>query len=202
MLVLLLVAGLPAGAKAAVDEPALVVAEATAQLGKPFRLGMEGPTKFDCSGLVYYVFTHTGLIDRIGGKRMVARDYYKWGQERGLLAKTSPRVGDLILWGVPGKGGVKHMGIYVGANNRGKPMAISALTIGVTRHQVLTISVPFFSYVHTDLGLVTDPPPPAPTPTPTPLATPTSAPTPTADPSPSPDPSANPTSNPEPTPEG
>ena len=170
-----------------------------------FKLGMEGPTKFDCSGLVYYVFTNAGLIDRIGGKRMVAGDYYKWGQQRGLLAKTGPRVGDLALWGLPGKGGIKHMGIYVGDNNGGKPMAISALTIGVTRHKVLTISVPFFSYVHIGLGVVTDPPPP-PTPTPTTTATPTTAP-PTRPPSPlgpspSPDPSAIPTSSPEPTPEG
>ncbi|MGI8929140.1 MAG: NlpC/P60 family protein [Candidatus Limnocylindrales bacterium] len=86
---------LPNAASAAVDEPALVVSIAEAQIGRSFRLGMEGPTRFDCSGLIYYVFSQAGLLDRIGGMRFTAREYYKWARELGLLAKTDPRVGDL-----------------------------------------------------------------------------------------------------------
>ena len=174
---------LPSGTRAGVDERAVVVDMALRQLGKPFRLGMEGPSRFDCSGLVHYVFSQTGLLERIGGHRYVAREYYRWARERGLLATTNPRVGDLILWGVPGNGGIKHMGIYIGNNARGKPMAVSALTTGVARHRVDGISVKFFSYIHVGLGVVPDPtPPPTPTPSPSPTPTATTTPTPPSEP--------------------
>jgi len=154
------------GSAAPVDEQALIVSIAEAQIGKPFRLGREGPTRFDCSGLVHFVFTQAGLLDRIGGRRFLAEEYYKWGRDRGLLSRDHPRVGDLILWTYPTSKRIKHMGIYVGASPKGRPLAISALTVGVMRHKVDTISVPFFSYVHVGLGIV---PEPSPSPTPTPV---------------------------------
>lgn len=175
-----LLPGLTAGA--AVDEQALVVSLAEAQIGKSFRLGMQGPTRFDCSGLVHWVYSQAGLLDRVGGERFVAQEYYLWGRERGLLTRENPRVGDLVLWKYAWSRRIKHMGIYVGVNVRGKHLAISALTVGVMRHRVDRISIPFFSYVHVGLGIPTDPPPPTPeptpTPTPTPVATPTSTPSP------------------------
>lgn len=156
----------PSAGVAAVDEQALVVSIAEAQIGKPFRLGFEGPARFDCSGLVHFVFSQAGLLDRIGGERFLANEYYKWGRDRGLLSRDNPRVGDLILWTYPTSKRIKHMGIYVGVSPKGRALAISALTVGVMRHKVDTISVPFFSYVHVGLGIA---PEPSPSPTPTPV---------------------------------
>ena len=203
---------LPATAAADVDEQQLVVSIAEAQIGKGFRIGMEGPRLFDCSGLVYFVFSNAGLLDRIGGERRLANEYYKWARERGLVSKTDPRVGDLVLWRYRWSSRVKHIGIYVGTNANGKPMAISALTTGVTRHRVGRISIPFFAYIHTGLRALerptptptpptpTPPTPTPPTPTPipptptppTPTPTPTHTPLPTLDPSPSPSPTVSP----------
>ncbi len=165
----------PAGA-AVVDEQALIVSAAQQQLGKPFRLGSNGPTRFDCSGLVYYVYAQAGLQDRIGGKRYVADEFYRWGRDRGLVSTDNPRVGDLVLWKPHSAAKIKHMGIYIGevvkikgtvkANgkkimkNKVTPIAISALTSGVARHKMNTISMPFFAYVHIGLGLRDDNPTP------------------------------------------
>jgi len=179
------------GSAAPVDEQALVVSIAEAQIGKPFRLGLEGPTRFDCSGLVHFVFSQAGLLDRVGGQRFIANEYYKWGRDRGLLGQSNPRVGDLVLWKYAGAKRITHMGIYVGTNPKGKDLAISALTVGVMRHKVNTISVPFFAYIHVGLGINPDPSPSPtpvpPTPSPTPTLPPaTAAPTPTPTPTPIP----------------
>lgn len=123
--------------------------------------------RFDCSGLIHFVFSQAGLLDRVGGKRFVATEYYKWGRDRGLLSKTNPQVGDLVLGTYAWSRRIKHTGIYVGASAKGRPLAISGLTVGVMRHRVDTISVPFFSYIDTGLRVVPDP-----TPTPTPTSTP------------------------------
>ena len=160
---------------------------AQAQLGKPFRLGTQGPNRFDCSGLVYFVFSRTGLLDRIGGRRMVADEYYHWGRERGLLSATNPRVGDLALWKYPDQKRVKHMGIYIGKNLKGQDLAISALTVGVSRHRTTKISIPFLTYVRIGLG-GSPPPSPSPSPTQSPSPSPTLSPSPSPTQSPSPGP--------------
>ena len=35
--------------------------------------------------------------------------YFKWFKERGLVSKTNPRVGDLVVWG-----NNQHVGLYIG----------------------------------------------------------------------------------------
>ena len=180
LLLCMAAAVLPASTVAGDAEQALVVSIAEAQIGKRFRMGTEGPATFDCSGLIYYVYKQAGLFERFGKRRIPARQYYAWGKERGLLSKTNPEVGDLILWAEDGK--IVHMGMFVGYDSRGRELAISALTTGVNRHRIHTISVKFLTYVHTGLaGEPGDPPTPTPTPTPTdassgaPTATPTEA---------------------------
>ena len=189
------------------DEQALIVSIAQQQLGKPFRLGSNGPARFDCSGLVYFVYEQAGLESRIGGKRYTADEFYRWGLARGLVSTSNPRVGDLILWKPHKAAKMKHMGIYIGetamklkGKNKGKTrgVAISALTIGVSRHKVDTISVPFFAYIHVGLGVRDEPPPPTPTPTPTPPPTPMPDPTPTPEPTATPDPTPDPNATPTP----
>ena len=200
---------LPGAAVAGDAQQALLVSIAEAQIGKKFRMGAEGPSQFDCSGLVYYVYKQAGLFDRFGTKRIQARHYYAWGKERGLLSTTNPEVGDLILWTEQGK--IVHMGMFVGYDARGRELAISALTTGVNRHKIHTISVKFLTYVHTGIGAQPDPgetPTPTATPTATPTDTPTPAPTPTPTPTgttegalpptPSPTPSSTETASPAP----
>ncbi|HUR17153.1 MAG TPA: NlpC/P60 family protein [Candidatus Limnocylindrales bacterium] len=177
---------LPASTVASASEQERVVSIATAQLSKPFRLGAEGPRRFDCSGLIYFTFKNAGLYERFGTRRLLARNYYTWGRERGLLGTTNPRVGDLVLW--THSGTIVHMGMYIGVDNRGRARALSALTTGVSRHSIGGISVRFLTYVHVGLDGTPDPdpspsgsPPPTVSPSATPVepgATPSLAPTP------------------------
>lgn len=129
-------------ASASHTEADAVIDFARAQLNKPFRLGTIGMRRFDCSGLVYRTFLETGLVDRIGGTRRRARGYFRWFRERGLVT-SRPKPGDLVVWGRP----VGHIGIFKGYNRRGKPIAISALTGGVSKHKVHALNVRFRGYL-------------------------------------------------------
>ena len=190
---------------AGMDEQAAIVAIAYAHIGDKFQLGASGPTKFDCSGFVWYTFKTAGLQDRIGGKPLRARDFQKYFRDRGLLTRDPKiaRVGDLVFYGNP----AKHSGIVTRIDNKGRPRITSALTIGVTETKYNTLDVPFDSFAKVGLGQTPDPTPtptltatPTPTPTPTPAPTPTPtaaptqtpAPTPSADPTPTPEPAATP----------
>ena len=121
----------------------LVYATAHAQLGDQWKFRAIGPDKFDCSGLVWYAFHQNGLQDRIGGYRSAA-GYFNWFKERGLVSRTNPRVGDLVVWGAN-----QHIGIYVGNG-----LAISTLTTkrGVSINPVFGyLGIRFKAYLHTTL---------------------------------------------------
>jgi hypothetical protein len=115
---------------AAQDPQDAVVALAYDQIGKDYVFGAEGPNKFDCSGLIYWLFKEIGELPRIGGSRMGARSYMRWFVARGRWSKdeADARPGDLVVW----KDG-HHIGIYVGPNR-----AISALNpnLGVRLHDL------------------------------------------------------------------
>jgi len=166
---------------AAVDEQAEIVQIAYAHIGDRFQMGASGPTRFDCSGFLWFTFNTAGLADKIGGKPLTAKGFQKYFRERGLLF-TDPgqaRVGDLAFYGNP----AKHSAIVTRIDNKGRPRITSALTIGVRETKYNTLDVPFDSFAHVGLGLEPTPtPPPAPTPSPTPSPTPT----PTQGPTPSP----------------
>lgn len=142
----------PAAASVAPTESGAVLHFAANQIGKSFLMGAIGLRRYDCSGLVYRTFLETGLLDRIGGSRKLARGYYRWFKERGLASKTNPRPGDLVAYAHTGEP-VSHIGIFVGWNAKGQPMAISALINpwGVSRHRVFGISVPLKAYLHVRL---------------------------------------------------
>ncbi len=138
-------------AAAATTEAEAVNSFAAEQLSKPFQLGANGMSKFDCSGLVYRTYFETGLLGRIGGQQRRANGYYNWFKDHGLLT-TNPRPGDLVVWAYSGQK-VSHMGIFTGYNSKGQAMAISALVnpYGVTLHRVSGISVPLKAYLRVDL---------------------------------------------------
>jgi hypothetical protein len=136
------------------DTAQQIIELAKDQIGKDFRMGAEGPDKFDCSGLVYWAFSEAGVYEEMfGTRRFLAREYYQWGLERDLLSRTDPQPGDLVLWTHHGSDKVIHMGIYMGEDSDGRPMVISALTtVGVWIHRLNNISVEFLTYVHTGLS--------------------------------------------------
>ena len=167
MAVALFVGVLPSPA-AAGSEQDLIVQIAYAHIGDRFRLGANGPTRFDCSGFVWYVFNTAGLADKIGGKALRARQFETLFRDRGLLSKDpkTARVGDLAFYGNP----AKHSGIVTRIDAKGKPHVTSALTIGVRETHYNTLDVPFYAFGHTGLDLG---PPPSPTPSPKPTPSPT-----------------------------
>jgi hypothetical protein len=79
--------------------------------------GAEGPSTFDCSGLVQFVFAHIGIQLPRG-----AAD-----QQRATTPVINPMPGDLVFYGRP----AGHVGIYLGAGKM-----ISAPHAGATVHVV------------------------------------------------------------------
>jgi cell wall-associated NlpC family hydrolase len=134
-------------ATSARSQAARIVRFAKSHLGARFRMGSEGMRTFDCSGLVYRVYAQAGLLRKIGGKRMLAAQYYRWFKQRGLVSRSNPQVGDVIWW--THKGRISHMGMYIGHG-----LALSALINpwGVKVHHIGTIHARFLAFGHVKLG--------------------------------------------------
>lgn len=119
-----------------------VIANAQAKLGANYVLGTEGPTTFDCSGLMWWIFNQEGAGALIGGSRRRAAGYTRWAADNGLFTRDFRKAerGDLIVYEHP----VGHIGIYLGGGD-----VISALVqpYGVTRHRYNRISVPFYGVI-------------------------------------------------------
>ena len=107
------------------SEAALEAAEfAKKMVGKPYRYGGHSPSGFDCSGLVYYSFTHAGIaVPRTTRSQLRA----------GLpVASKSLRIGDLVFFDQEGRK-FSHVGIYIGggrfvhAPSSGKHVRIDSL---------------------------------------------------------------------------
>jgi len=79
----------PPGKALAPDEQRTenVIAAARQYVGIPYRVGSEGPSLFDCSGLVFRAFSDTGLANRIGSARLRAAGYMRWFASRGLMTR-------------------------------------------------------------------------------------------------------------------
>lgn len=173
----------------AYDERNLILGQLAPLTGMKYRPGAEGPTRFDCSGLVFYVFSEAGLVDRIGGKRMRAREYQAYQRRAGALFTDAKlvEVGDLAYWGNP----AVHVGIVTRVNypprHPGKPnvfvtSALSPLGVRELRIDLITAHKPFSGFGHVGLNVVPDP---TPTPSPTPSVTPSPTVVPTDSPAPS-----------------
>lgn len=80
----------------------------TAQLGKPYVYGGNGPNSFDCSGLVKYVYNKIGI-----SLPRVAADQQAVGTsvERSI---ENLKYGDLVFFASPGSTYATHVGVYVG----------------------------------------------------------------------------------------
>jgi len=136
--------GAAPAAASSTTEYGSVFRTAKSKLTNPYKHYAKGPYRFDCVGFVWYIFAENGLKGRIGGYRGV-KSYYNWFRERGLVSRTNPRVGDLVIWG-----DFKHLGMYIGDGK-----AVSALInpYGVKIHPVKGyLNVGFRYYLHTRLS--------------------------------------------------
>ncbi|MFD8560044.1 NlpC/P60 family protein [Streptosporangium canum] len=79
-----------------------IVASAREHIGKPYVWGANGPSAFDCSGLVYYALNKAGI--KIGDT--TAAGYQASGQP----ITPPPQPGDIVFFGDP----ATHVGIYAG----------------------------------------------------------------------------------------
>jgi cell wall-associated NlpC family hydrolase len=164
----------PAYAAEPNSEAARVLELARSQLGDPFVMGAIGPDRFDCSGLVWFVFKQNGLADRMGGKRRGATGYLNWfkknlpNQVSHNLADARP--GDILIWG-----GGKHSGLFISAK-----WAISALNerYDIRIHRADKVGLPLTAVLKVSMSRTDDGSIPTPTPSPTPTASPTPSPTP------------------------
>jgi cell wall-associated NlpC family hydrolase len=123
-----------------------VILFARSHIGARFRMGTEGMRTFDCSGLVFRVYTQARLINRIGGRRLLSTGYFKWFKQRGLVSRSNGKPGDLVWW--THRGRIEHIGLYVG---NGK--AISALLNpwGVKKHTLGGVRAKFLAFGHVRL---------------------------------------------------
>lgn len=83
-----------------------IISTAIAQLGKPYLWGAVGPSRFDCSGLVYYCYRSAGVYPPRTSR-------YQWRacSPKGLpLSAMLP--GDLVFMDDPSY--IHHVGIYLG----------------------------------------------------------------------------------------
>jgi peptidoglycan DL-endopeptidase CwlO len=94
-------------APAGVDHAALLVANATAMLGQPYRYGGAEPGGFDCSGLVAYAAARAGIyVPRTAQEQLRA----------GVPVRRSElRAGDLVFMRLKGKD--LHVGIALDAQH-------------------------------------------------------------------------------------
>ena len=89
------------------SKAASVVALAKEQVGKPYVWGATGPDKFECSGLVQYVYQHAAGINL----PRTTYDQVKVGQ---TVPLDKLQAGDLVFWG--SETAPYHVAIYIGNN--------------------------------------------------------------------------------------
>lgn len=84
-----------------------VVKLAKKQVGKSYVYGATGPSAFDCSGLVQYVY-------KKAGKKTLPRTTYSQVNVGKKVSLKKLKKGDLLFWG--SASAPYHVGIYVGNN--------------------------------------------------------------------------------------
>ncbi|WP_418658046.1 XkdQ/YqbQ family protein [Clostridioides difficile] len=99
-----------------------VIAEAKKHLGKPYKWGGNGPSNFDCSGLMVYCFKKVNV-----NLPRTSRQQATKGKK---VEKNNLQAGDLVFFHNP----ISHVGLYIGngefieAPTTGKNVRISKLS--------------------------------------------------------------------------
>ena len=79
---------------------------AKSKVGSSYKWGAKGPSEFDCSGLAIWCHAQENIA--ISGNAATL-------SSKGTSV-TSLEPGDLLFYDTNGKGGVSHVGIYIGDN--------------------------------------------------------------------------------------
>lgn len=128
--------GSVASASSSVDR---MISFASSQLGKKYVYSTEGPTSFDCSGLVYYVLRYMGVSTaRCSASGFSAVDSWVKITSQGNLMP-----GDLLFFKSDSSSRISHTGIYLGggkfihASASGGCVMVSSMTDYYSRNFVL-----------------------------------------------------------------
>jgi murein DD-endopeptidase len=107
-----------------------IVIRAISLLGAPYQWGGSGPTAFDCSGLVHFIYTELGIpVPRTAEEQFRAAT-------RVDIDELEP--GDLLFFKIRGPK-ISHVAIYAGSNRfvhapqTGRPIEFRALNDGYYR---------------------------------------------------------------------
>ncbi|MBC1501078.1 hypothetical protein HB943_10730 [Listeria weihenstephanensis] len=87
-----------------------IVDTAKAQIGKPYVWGNSGPSSFDCSGLVHYVYSVKNGYSNILGARTTAQNYWNKNIKK---VYSNPVAGDLVFFHKSGSSSVTHVAIMI-----------------------------------------------------------------------------------------
>ena len=79
---------------------------AQSRVGAPYSYGEEGPTAFDCSGLVHYAFQRVGIP--------APRTVRQLRRRSRAVRPSRARRGDLLFFRIGGR--VRHVAIYLGGD--------------------------------------------------------------------------------------
>ncbi len=83
---------------------------ALTQLGKPYIWGGNGPSSYDCSGLIYYSMTNAGFKVQ----RLSAAAYSQVAEWAKITGTSSLQKGDLVFFRSDTSSYISHMGVYTG----------------------------------------------------------------------------------------
>ena len=97
-------------APAASADTAAIADIGLAQTGKPYVLGDEGSSSFDCSGLVYYAVNRAGF----GVPRYSAAVYSEYTAWTKVYGTSSLQKGDILFFRSDTSASISHTGIYIG----------------------------------------------------------------------------------------
>ena len=103
-----------------------ILDKARTKLGSPYVSGSEGPSSFDCSGFIYYLFS--GLIPGLPRRSAALGSFGRPIQKNDLLP------GDIILYATtPDKSRISHVALYLGNDT-----IIHAISDGPNRGVTMT----------------------------------------------------------------
>ena len=113
-----------------------IVQVARKQIGDRYRAGSSGPSSFDCSGLVRYVYRV------VTGKQLPHYSGAQYARTK-KISKSAAKPGDLVFFL---HGGAHHVGIYIGG---GKMIDAAGYGEGV---RISPISGSWWSRAYTGMG--------------------------------------------------
>lgn len=122
-----------------------VIAAARAQIGKPYVYGEDGPSTFDCSGLITYVFAMIGVT--------LPHNAAQQQRSPQVVKVTNPAPGDLVFYGNP----AHHVALYIGggqqiaAPHSGANVKIQGVSSGATYGRVKALGSPTLNSLNTAL---------------------------------------------------